>query len=77
MSFKSSQMNWKEIIQTIFYVMGIIFFIIVIAAAFIFIRRTVQTSNVIKKVLTSTEVEDLIMKVKDGVVPLLDRISRR
>lgn len=70
-------MNWKDIIQTIFYIVGIIFFIVVILAAFIFMRRTVQTANVIKRVLTSTEVEDLIMKVKDGVMPLITSISRR
>jgi len=70
-------MNWKDTIQTIFHIMGIIFFIVVVAAAFIFIRRTVQTSNVIKRVLTSTEVEDLIMKVKDGVVPLLNMMDRK
>lgn len=70
-------MNWKEIVQLIFYIVGIVFFIIIIAAAFIFIRRTTQTSNMIKKVLTSAEVEDIIMKVKDGVVPLLGMIGRR
>lgn len=64
-------MDWKGIIQTIFYITGIIFFIIIIAAAFIFIHRTIKTSNIIKRVLTSTEVEDIIMKVKDGVTPLL------
>lgn len=70
-------MNWKEIVQTVFYAMGIIFFIIVIVAAFIFMRRTVQTSNVIKRLVTSSEVEDLIMKVKDGVVPLLGMLNRK
>ena len=64
-------MDWKGIIQTIFYITGIIFFIIIIAAAFIFIDRTIKTSNIIKRVLTYTEVEDIIMKVKDGVTPLL------
>lgn len=68
-------MNWKDIIQIIFYIVGILFFIVVIIAAFIFIRRTNQTANVIKKVITSSDVEELITKVKDGVTPLVRMIG--
>lgn len=66
-----------KVVKTIFYIVGIIFFIIIIVAAFIFIRKTIQTANAIRKVLTSSEVEDLIMKVKDGVVPLLHTVGAR
>lgn len=66
-----------KVIQTIFYIVGIIFFIIIIVAAFIFIRKTMQTANAIRRVLTSSEVEDLLMRVKDGVVPLLNMANSR
>jgi accessory gene regulator protein AgrB len=70
-------MDWKSIVQTVFYIVGIIFFIVVIVAAFMFMRRTAQTANVIKRVLTSSDVEDLIMKVKDGVMPLVAALGRK
>jgi hypothetical protein len=59
----------------VFYIVGILFFIVVVVAALIFIRRTNQTANVIRKVVTSSDVEDLITKVKDGVVPLIKMIG--
>lgn len=70
-------MNWKSFFQITFYITGTLFFIFVLIATFIFIRRTVQTSKVIKKVLSSTELEDLIMKVKNGIVPILSNIGFR
>lgn len=70
-------MNWNDIIRNIFYITGIIFFIMIIIAAYVFIRRAIRTSNVIKRFITSAEVEDIIMKVKDGVAPLMSVISRK
>lgn len=57
--------------QTLFYITGIIFFLIIIIAAFIFIRATLQTSNAIKKLLTSKEIEELITNIKDKITPVL------
>lgn len=59
------------IIQTIFYITGIIFFVIIIIAAFIFIRATLKTSTTIKNLLTSRQVDSLISKIE----PILARIN--
>lgn len=60
------------ILQSLFYLVGIIFFVIVIVACFIFIKKTIDASNAIKKVLTSKDVEELIAKAKKGI----DNFSR-
>ena len=53
--------------RTIFYVTGTIFFIIVIIACAMFIRKTAQTAKHIKKVLTSGELENLILQVRNDL----------
>lgn len=58
-------------LQSIFYITGIIFFIMVIVACVIFIYKVTKTSNMIKKALTSKDIEDLIIKIKNGVDPLI------
>jgi len=67
-------MNWSKFLQNFFYIVGIIFFIIIITAAIIFMWKTTQTANAIKKVISSAEIEDILMRVKEGVIPLLQRI---
>lgn len=62
-------------LQSIFYITGIIFFIIVIVACAIFIYKVTKTSNMIKKVLTSKDIEDLIIKIKNGVDPLIKSLG--
>ena len=57
-------------IKTLFYICGIVFFVIIIIAAFIFIYKTTQTANAIKRMLTSQELEDLILKFKDKILPM-------
>lgn len=70
-------MNWNSLLQTLFYLFGILFFIICIVAAVIIVVRASQTASTLKRVLTSSELEDLIMKIRDGVTPLISSISRR
>lgn len=57
-------MKWA---QTLFYITGIVFFLIVIIAAIIFIRKVNKTSNAIKEVITSSGIEDLIMDIKNRI----------
>lgn len=54
-------------LKAIFYIVGIIFFIIIIIAAWIFIRKTMQTADSIREVLTSEQVERLIMQARDAI----------
>lgn len=63
------------IIQTIFYIVGIIFFLVVIIAAFIMIRATLRTTNAVKKLLTSKDIESLIERVKNRITPLLNVVA--
>ena len=58
------KMKWA---QTLFYITGIVFFLIIIIAAIIFIRKVNKTSNAIKEVLTSSGIEDLIMDIKKRI----------
>lgn len=60
-----------NVLKAIFYIMGIIFFLIIIIAAWIFIRKTTQTANTIREVLTSEQVERLIMQARDAITPHL------
>lgn len=60
-------MKWA---QTLFYITGIVFFLIVIIAAIIFIRKVNKTSNAIKEVITSSGIEDLIMDIKKRIPSL-------
>lgn len=62
-------------IQSLFYITGIIFFVIVIVACIIFIYNVTKTSNMIKKVLTSSAIEDLIIKIKNGIDPLIKTLG--
>ena len=61
-------MNW---IQTLFYVVGIIFFLTVIIAAIIIVKKTVQTTNSIKKILTSKEIHNLLTRIHDTIKALM------
>jgi len=65
--------KFQSYTQTVFYIVGIIFFIIIIVAAFIFMKRTVQTANYIKGIITSPDIENIITKIKDNVLPMIMR----
>lgn len=65
-------MRW---IKWAFYFLGSIFFLVVIIAAFIFIRQVMKTGKIVRQVLTSKELESMIMQVKDGVGPILSQFT--
>ena len=54
-------------LQSLFYVAGTVFFIIVIVACILFIRRTSQTSKQIKKVLNSAELDSMIQQLATSI----------
>ncbi len=56
-----------KVLKALFYITGIIFFLIIIIAAWIFIRKTMQTANTIRDVLTSEQVENLILQTRDAI----------
>lgn len=60
-------------LQSLFYLTGILFFLIIIVAAFIFIRQTNRTARQITRILTSKEIEDLILQIRSSV----ESFSRR
>lgn len=64
-------MNANQIIQSTFYVFGIIFFIIIIITAIYFMVKVRKTSNQIKKLIDSQALEDLINKIKEKMSYIL------
>lgn len=56
-----------SILRSLFYLMGSIFFIVVILAMFLIVYKVWYTTHTVKKVLLGGQIEELINQLKSGI----------
>ena len=56
-----------SILRSLFYLMGSIFFIVVILAMFLIVYKVWYTTHTVKKVLLGGQIEELINQLKNGI----------
>jgi hypothetical protein len=60
-----------SIVKLLFYLLGAIFFVVVILAMFIIVYKVWYTTSTIKKTLMGGQIEELINQLKQGIRPTL------